>query len=137
MLYSLNRWESRSLINKLLARNNFLVADRYVPSNLVYGVANGLNLNWLLGLDKGLPTPSLVLILDVHVHSSFDRKSKNRDIHERDEKFLTNVMQTYRVLARRLGWQIVDATRTVEEVHTTVWKLVARRFRVGSRHTEG
>lgn len=133
MLYSLNRWENRRLISNLVASSDFVIADRYIPSNLAYGVSRGLRLDWLRGLDKGLPTSGLVIVLDVPVRSSFNRKTKNRDVHERDQKFLNEVRRTYRLLARRLGWKIVDATRSVEEVHATIWKIVARDFTLPKR----
>ena len=84
MLYSLNRWENRELINKLVHSSDYLIADRYTPSNLAYGLSRGLSLGWLQGLDKGLPTADLVIVLDVPIVSSFERKSKNRDVHERE-----------------------------------------------------
>ena len=128
MLFSLNRWESSQLIDKQLNSNDFVIADRYTPSNLAYGVSRGLSLRWLLELDKGLPVPSLVVVLDVPIQSSFARKSKNRDVHEKNEKFLAEVKRTYRILARRLGWRIVDGRRPVSEVHAAIWKLVVQKF---------
>ena len=133
MLYSLNRWENQELISNLVARSDFVIADRYTPSNLAYGVSRGLRLDWLQGLDKGLPTPNLVIVLDVPVRSSFNRKTKNRDLHERDERFLNEVKRTYRALASRLGWKIVDGTRLSEEVQATIWKMVAREFNLTKR----
>ena len=128
MIYSLNRWENQYRIRNLVARSDYVIADRYTPSNLAYGASRGLRLDWLRGLDKGLPIPSLVIVLDVPVRSSFVRKTKDRDVQERDEKFLNRVKKTYRVLARRLGWKTVDATRPVEEVQATIWKMVTREF---------
>lgn len=126
MLYSLNRWESQKLINKLLAKSDFVIADRYTPSNLAYGVSRQLSLKWLQGLDHGLPNPNLVVVLDVPVKSSFSRKSKKRDVHEKDDKFLAKVRRNYRILARKLGWQTIDGARPVGEVHDEIWKLVER-----------
>jgi len=56
MLYSLNRWENQELIVKLTETADFVIADRYYPSNFAYGVSRGLSLGWLQGLDRGLPT---------------------------------------------------------------------------------
>ena len=130
MLYSLNRWENQRQILKLIRNSDFVIADRYYPSNLAYGVSRGLSLGWLQGLDQGLPTANLVILLDVPVHSSFTRKSKGRDVHERDKRFLTKVRQTYETLAKKLDWKIVDAARPVEEVHMAVWRLVIQKFRL-------
>ena len=132
MLYSLNRWENQEQIVKLTQNSDFVIADRYYPSNLAYGVSRGLGLEWLQGLDRGLPTARLVIVLDVPVSSSFTRKSKGRDVHERDKQFLTKVRRTYRTLTKRLDWKIVDATRPVEEVHEAVWRLVRQKFRMAS-----
>ena len=128
MLYSLNRWENRELINKLVHSSDYLIADRYTPSNLAYGLSRGLSLGWLQGLDKGLPTADLVIVLDMPIVSSFERKSKNRDVHERDREFLIKVRRTYKLLAQKLGWKVVDAAGTSGEVHTAIWQTILRRF---------
>ena len=132
MLYSLNRWENQEQIVKLTQNSDFVIADRYYPSNLAYGVSRGLSLEWLQGLDRGLPTASLVIVLDVPVHSSFTRKSRGRDAHERDKQLLTKVRRTYGALAKKFDWRIVDATRPVEEVQEAVWRLVKKKFRLTS-----
>jgi len=132
MLYSLNRWENQELITNLTEKSDFVIADRYYPSNLAYGVSRGLSLGWLQGLDRGLPTASLVIVLDVPVLSSFGRKSSGRDVHERDKKLLLRVGLTYRTLAKKLYWKMVDANRPVEEVHEAVWTIVKKKFRFSS-----
>ena len=132
MLYSLNRWENQELITNLTEKSDFVIADRYYPSNLAYGVSRGLSLGWLQGLDRGLPTASLVIVLDVPVLSSFGRKSSGRDVHERDKKLLLRVGLTYRTLAKKLDWKMVDANRPVEEVHEAVWSIVRKKFRFSS-----
>jgi dTMP kinase len=132
MLYSLNRWENQELITKLTENSDFVIADRYYPSNLAYGTARGLNLGWLQGLDRGLPKASLVIVLDTPVLASFGRKSRGRDVHERDKQLLLGARQTYLALAKKLDWKIVDAARPVEKVHKAVWRIVRRKFRLTS-----
>jgi len=83
-------------------------------------------------LDRGLPRASLVIVLDVPVLSSFGRKSSGRDVHERDKKLLLRVGLTYRRLAKKLDWKLVDANRPVEKVHEAVWSIVRRKFRFSS-----
>ena len=132
MLYSLNRWENQEIITNLTEKSDFVIADRYYPSNLAYGVSRGLSLGWLQGLDRGLPTASLVIVLDVPVLSSFGRKSSGRDVHERDKRLLLRVERTYRTLAKKLDWKMVDANRPVEEVREAVWGIVRKNFRFSS-----
>jgi dTMP kinase len=128
MLFSLNRWENQEQIVRLTQDSDFVIADRYSPSNLAYGVSRGLSLEWLQGLDRGLPPASLVMVLDVPVPASFARKSRGRDVHEKNRQLLVKVRRTYQTLAKKLGWKMVDATRPVEEVHEAIWRLVRKKF---------
>lgn len=124
MLYSLNRWENLGQIKEKLERSDFLVADRYSASNLAYGLARDLSLEWLVGLDKGLPVPDTVIVLDVRVPVSFDRKALNRDLHERNRRFLLGVRRAYLKLAKKYGWHLVDGTGPAEKVHAIVWETI-------------
>jgi dTMP kinase len=132
MLYSLNRWENMELVTKPAKNSDFVITDRYYPSNFAYGVARGLSLEWLQGLDRGIPSASLVIVLDVPVPASFARKSRGRDVHEKNRQLLFKVRRTYQTLAKRLDWKIVDATQPVEEVHDAVWSIVRKKFRLAS-----
>ena len=55
--------------------------------------------------------------MDVPVPKSFSRKTARRDVNEKDRAFLDRVRRNYRVLARRLGWRLIDGTKGPEEVH--------------------
>ena len=130
MLYSLNRWENVSLIKRHVDQSDFLIADRYTPSNLAYGVSKGLDRQWLVELDRGLPQPSLVIILDVPVPASFKRKTEGRDAHENSKRYMVRVRKNYRSLARSYGWKLLDGTVPPERVHRSVLELVRERFRL-------
>jgi dTMP kinase len=134
MLYSLNRWENKELFQGLLARADFLIADRYIPSNLAYGVSKGLSLEWLLELDAGQPKADLVIVLDVPVRSSFARKSRRRDIHEQDSILLARVNRSYKRLGKKLGWKTVNGSAPVDEVESGVWNVVQKRFRIPTKN---
>jgi dTMP kinase len=120
MLYSLDRWEHLNLLAELTKNNDFLVANRYTPSGLAYGVAGGLDLGWLRNLDKGLPKPNDVLVIDVPVNASLARKTKRRDAHEKDTRYLATVRRTYRKLSAKFGWQVIDGTQSIGEVHRRI-----------------
>ncbi len=126
MLYSLNRWENKKRILKMLKGLDVLVTDRYTPSNLAYGTAHGLNLSWLAELDKGLPEPDIVVVIDVPVPSSFTRKKGDRDVHESDRAFLLRVKRVYLRLARKYRWKIVKGTGPTGPVQEDVWKIVQK-----------
>src|SRR2546426_4290055 len=88
MLYSLNRWENMETINGALKKNDLVICNRYTPSNLAYGEARGLSVQWLAGLDAGLPEARAVFFLGGSISKSFSRKTPRRGVHERDRAFL-------------------------------------------------
>ncbi len=127
-LLAANRWEKLSEIQKAHSENSVIIMNRYYQSNLVYGVANGLDLKWLQGLDEGLPKADLVIVLDVSQRESFLRKKSRRDKFEKDTKFLKKISKTYKTLAKKLGWKIIDASKTKAEVHDEIMKVLSSKL---------
>jgi len=127
-LLAANRWEKESDIKKAHYENSVLVMNRYYQSNLVYGVANGLPLSWLEGLDVGLPKADLVIVLDVSQKESFSRKKSNRDKFEKNTEFLKKISKTYRILAKKYGWHIVDASQSKDQVHQSIMKILSKKL---------
>jgi dTMP kinase len=127
-LLAANRWEKLDQIKKAHAENSVLIMNRYYQSNLVYGVANNLSLKWLEGLDAGLPKADLVIVLDVSQRESFSRKKINRDKFEKNTFFLNKISKTYRQLAKKQGWQIVDASGTKNHVHQSIMGILSKKL---------
>ncbi len=69
--------------------------NRYYQSNLVYGLANGMNLAWLENLDAGLPKADLVIVLDVSQKEAFSRKKTKRDEFEKNREFSRKISKAY------------------------------------------
>lgn len=127
-LLAANRWEKESEIKKAESQNSVLIMNRYYQSNLVYGVANNLSLTWLQGLDQGLPKADLVIVLDVSQKESFSRKKSNRDRFEKDTIFLQKISRTYRILAKKFGWHIINASQSKESVHNDIMRVLSKKL---------
>lgn len=122
LLMSANRWE---MIGELEAKGfDFLVVNRYVYSNLAYGVASGLERKWLETLDQGLPEPNLVILLDISPTTSLKRKLEGRDLNEKDLEYLEAVRRVYLSLAKEYGWSVINGEQDVNKVHREVWAQV-------------
>jgi len=122
LLMSANRWEMKE---KIESRNvDLLILNRYIHSNIAYGIASGLDRNWLESLDSGLPQPDLVVLLDISPTTSLKRKLKGRDVNEKDLAYLSKVREVYLNLAKEKGWFVIDAERDVEQVHQEVFESV-------------
>ncbi len=130
MLLSANRWEKKDELERLLAENDVVILNRYYQSNLVYGLANGLDIQWLEMLDRCLPKEDLVIVLHVSADTALERASLNsmhKDEFENIE-MLRRVSLLYLELAERYGWVVVDGSRGREEVHRAVLSIVLKHL---------
>ena len=128
-LLAANRWEKLDEIKKAIVKNSVIIMNRYYQSNLVYGMVNGLPANWLEHLDRGLPEPDLVIVLDVKQKESFSRKKKKRDRFEKNKNFAREISKTYRKVAKEKKWKIVDASMPVEKVHKAILKIFSNKIK--------
>lgn len=127
-LLAANRWEKAEEIKSAQKENSVLVMNRYYQSNLVYGAANKMPLPWLENLDAGLPKADLVIVLDVSQKESFSRKKSNRDKFEKNADFIKIISLTYRKLAKKYGWYIVNASQPRDSVHHDIMKILSKKL---------
>jgi len=125
ILLSANRWEKKKEIESMVDSGTIVIINRYYQSNLVYGTSNGLNLRWLLSLEKGLPTADLVIVLDVTPRITLKR-SLEPDEFEKDVSLLQNVYKNYHKLAKPFRWKILNAEKSRDQIHDEVKKTVER-----------
>jgi dTMP kinase len=129
LLYAANKWEVAAELTRKLGRGEFLIVNRYTPSNIAYGMAHGLPASWLGSLEEGLPKPDRVVILDISPRTSLWRKRKDRDVHEGNLAYLNRVRREYLHIAKRYGWKIVDGGGDPETVRRMVWARVSSIIR--------
>ena len=126
ILLAANRWESKNRVESMLAANQLVVVDRYTESNLAYGVAKGLSLDWLQNLEVGLPKTELVLVLDAPPATTARRRPSTTDRYELDARIQEQAREAYRRLAPEFGWKLIDASGGIDETHRLVTAEVAK-----------
>jgi dTMP kinase len=122
-------------IEPALARGDWVVCDRYVPSSLVYqGVVRGLGVDvveQLSGVATAGLAPDVVLLLDVSdavadARRTHEDRGGERDRMEREgSAFHASVRAAYRELAPAREWVVVDADGDVDTVAALVRDAVA------------
>jgi dTMP kinase len=130
MLLSVNRWEKKEKIETMLQNGTIIIMDRYYQSNIVYGLSNGLDLNWLINLDKGLPEEDIVIILEIDPETSYKRINYNRDLFEKNLEFLLNVKQNYQKLSQVYKWRIINGEETIEKIHMKISSIVKEKLKI-------
>jgi dTMP kinase len=130
VLFTLNRYEEKPVIERLLDEGSIIVMNRYYQSNIIYGLADGITRHeWLESLDGQMPQANLIIILDISVEESMSRNS-DPDVNEQDRDYLRKVRSYFIKYADAYGWKIVDANnKSKEEIHMEVIKI-AERYKI-------
>jgi dTMP kinase len=129
LLFSANRWEKKKEIESMLENGTIIVMNRYWQSNLVYGVANGMDTNWLLRLDKGLPKEDIVLVILVNPSISANR-AEIQDMFESDSQLAAKAYKNYLKFAKQYRWKVIDGSKSKEQVHQEITKIIRKELKV-------
>lgn len=130
VLFTLNRYEEKPVIERLLGEGSIIVMNRYYQSNIIYGLADGITRHeWLESLDEEMPQANLIIVLDISVEESMSR-NPNPDVNEQDKNYLKKVRRNFIKYADAYGWKIVNANnKSKEEIHREVIKI-AERYKI-------
>jgi len=129
LIFTANRYERAEYIEIMLRQSDFVIIDRYIPSGLAYGIANDLELNWMLELEKKLPQPDIVVLIDISSKTSSRRKHEDRrDVYERNYSFLDKVKQSYLDLADKYNYIVINGEKDLNLVQKEIWTKVWERI---------
>jgi dTMP kinase len=151
MPYTLDRVAAKPVLELALSKNDFVICNRYTPSNIAYQAAKLRGkkaLEFIEYMEKseyevlGLPKPDLILYLSVATSISFkliEEKSKRdylgkkgaRDMLEANLAYQRRVSKQYKMLAKRdpISWKVVDCMRgkslmTREEIAQVIYSTL-------------
>ncbi|KAJ6625854.1 thymidylate kinase-domain-containing protein [Mycena sp. CBHHK59/15] len=126
LLFSANRWELATAIEKLLRGGTTVVCDRYAFSGVAFSAAKGLPLEWCRAPDVALPAPDVTLFLDISPEKARERGGYGEERYEKEE-MQRRVRTVFGEIAGELGaekWVTIDSGRDRDEVAADVWKCV-------------
>lgn len=140
MLQLSNRVERVPMI--LAARTGQdVVLDRYWPSAVAYGGADGIDRDLTIRLNRALPQPDVFILLDVDLEHSMARRPERRDRYEVDGDRMTQRIVYYRALWSAMvkpmtwlnygfqrpvpSWHVVNARGPVDDVYAAVRAIVS------------
>ncbi len=127
---------------KLLNQGFWIISDRSFPSTLAYeyyalDLKKDIKENFMLYLDhlaRFHLEPDLVLILDIDPEIAWQRlKRKNKKSQlEKFEKinFLKKVRKGFLYFAKKLDWQVIDASKSEEEVYLSIAKALQNKLKL-------
>ncbi|KAJ8516882.1 hypothetical protein ONZ45_g5869 [Pleurotus djamor] len=139
LLFSANRWELASSIERTLNEGSLVLCDRYAFSGIAFTASKGLSYAWCRSPDIALPAPDITLFLDITPEKAKERGGYGEERYEKEE-----MQKKVRKVFARIGtelnnegiegegrngepyrkWVIVDAGRDKDAVSEEVWGLV-------------
>jgi dTMP kinase len=128
LLYVANRLEWRATLDAWDKTGDVVICDRFRASSVAYGEAQGLDPRWLEEIQRGLPTPSITVLLDIGPEAAVRRKATGRDKYERDLALLGRVRASYLRQAAQPGWVLINAEASKDEVAQAVDAAVRTRL---------
>ncbi len=128
LLYITNRYEWKPEIERALQGGKVVLCDRYVASSVAYGEAEGLDPEWVMEVQRGLPPADLTLLLDIAPATAVQRKAANRDRYGSDLALLERVRASYRRQAAQPRWVLLDGERDKQAVASDVLTTVSTRL---------
>jgi dTMP kinase len=150
LLYAADRGQQRAEIQAALARGDWVIADRYAPSNMAYQGAKIEDTRkreefyeWLNTMEYGhfnivKPTGIIVLCIDIahaleRIQSRAVATGTTPDIYETDTSYVKKVSAEYSFITKKFGWPSVDcmcddAPLTRDEVFAQIWALLERHL---------
>ncbi|KAJ3159604.1 hypothetical protein HDU86_001613 [Geranomyces michiganensis] len=124
LLFSANRWEGAASLTALLRAGTTVIVDRYAYSGAAYTVAKGGipgGIEWCKAPDRGLPTPDIVIYVNVSPAVAAAREGYGEERYERIE-FQEKVAAAFEEL-RDERWVVVDGTKPMEKVQQEIEEL--------------
>lgn len=97
LLQAADKQRHQTTIKLMLEENDFVIVDRYTLSQLVYGVAQGMDERWMLNLQSKMMKPDLTIYLKVSFGESRRRVYQRRyvDSYEGNERLQRVVYSLY------------------------------------------
>jgi len=132
LLFAADRAEHvHKLIKPSLESGKVVISDRYFYSSLAYQWARGLDLKWLIDLNRFAVRPDLVVLLDLPVKESMKRIN-GRGIKTEFDKIVElqkKVRENYLKLAEMFPEiKIVNAQNSIEDIHRDIVGLVEQEI---------
>jgi len=120
-LYAQNRRDFQPQLEAKLSQGTNVVAEDYIGTGLAWGVTKGAPLIELEKQNQDLLKEDMIILLDGQ--RFLDGKEANH-LHEQNDEWMAKNRQVHLDLAKKYGWQTVDANQAAEKVAADVWQKV-------------
>ena len=141
-LFAADRYQMDIETRTCLNLGRHAVFDRYYHSGMAFGVATGVDQDFLIGINSAITQPDLAILLEISPQTSLDRRPERRDKFEQDPLLMQNVSVAYRQQwdNARLSqnyWRI-NGEQDPELIHAEIvklWEITYARYQDSTQRT--
>ncbi|HIQ38539.1 MAG TPA: dTMP kinase [Methanothermococcus okinawensis] len=133
LLFAADRREHVSTISRELEHRH-VVSDRYIYSSIVYQTIQGVDLDFILSINRFVIKPDVLVYLDVDVEEALRRMGKNRKEIFENREMLKLVKERYwdiienRIFKPRYGYVVIDTTKkSIGETHREIVRALKEK----------
>jgi len=133
LLFAADRREHIFTIRKEL-KYRHVISDRYIYSSIVYQNIQGVDLDFILNINRFAIKPDILVYLDVDVEEALRRMGKNRKEIFENREMLELIRERYwsiiesRIVEPRHGYIVIDTTKkSIEETHKEILRALKER----------
>ncbi|MEK7673474.1 MAG: hypothetical protein AAB373_06345 [Patescibacteria group bacterium] len=121
MWFILNRYQFEPQIKKWIEEGYIIVAEDYTGTGIAWGVAKGLDEEWLLGANKYLLKEDFALMLEGERSLSAREETH---VHEQNDDLVQKCIRVHERLAEKFGWTRVQVQAEKAETAELIWDKV-------------
>ncbi len=111
-----------------LEKGYLVISDRYYYSSLAYQSINGIDLAWVLEVNKFMLNPDLAIFLDVSPEEAIKRIKHARNVFEK-KKFLQKVYGTYIEMVDKGMLIKIDGRKRIVDVVNEIIMLIDEKWK--------
>lgn len=126
-----DKYDALNDMEDAIDAGSIVVCDRWTPSAICFGEADGLDAEWLQRVQAFLPTGDLNIFIDVPEEEALRRRPQMRDRFEKDREKQKVVRANYETLWEANAedddalWAKINGVGTPDEVFARIWEHVS------------
>jgi thymidylate kinase len=117
--FVLNRYQFQPEIDRKLSEGKILVVEDYIGTGISWGVAKGLDLEWMEAVNKHLRKEDFAIYMSGHRNLQA-REAKH--IHEQDDELAERCRNVHEELAGKYGWKRVELQEEIGDTAKLMWE---------------
>ncbi len=125
-----NRTQVDHELRAKLESGTWVVAEDYVGTGVAWGMAAGVDRDWLIDLNTHLVREDVAILFD---GTPFVGATEKGHLHEEDDSLSMRARRAHLELQKIFGWPVVKVVRATEDIdyaikkmHSSIWAALTR-----------